>query len=246
MQGYVVLGTRSGVRTAAATAAIACALSAAGAAGAAGPEAGGYVTNGRDYDFALVNSGTTAWQSFYLLAPAGASFVGGTTGNEASAVCAVGPPKEITCGPLSPTTVPPSARVSFVATTTAPAVCGPTFTLFVSTDGVTYVDAGELVPAPACGRQAPRALVRPSIDGVSKAGATVRVASVRWSAPSSRVTYHWERCAIGRCVAIAGVAGPSLRLTRADARHTIRVVVTATVAGQQVRVLSRDAFVGAG
>lgn len=223
---------------------MACAFITA-AAGATGREAGGYVTNGHDYDFALVNSGTIAWQSFYLLAPAGVTFLGGTTGNEASAVCAVGPPNEIECGPLVPSTVPPLAGVSFVATTTTAAVCGRSFALFVSTDGVSYVGAGDLVASPACGRQAPRALARPSIRGVSKIGAIVRVAAVRWSAPPSRVTYRWERCTMKRCITIAGAAGPSLRITRADAGHTVRAVVTATVAGLQVRVVSRDVFVRA-
>lgn len=216
-----------------------------GSAGATGREAGGYVTNGNDYDFALVNSGTIAWQSFYLLAPAGVTFLGGTTGNEASAVCAVGPPSEIKCGPLAPSTVPPSGRVSFVAATTSAAVCGPSFALFVSTDGATYVDAGDLAASSACGSKAPRALTRPSIHGGSAVGSVVRVAPVRWSAQPSRVSYRWERCTIERCVAIAGATGPSLRLTRADARHAIRVAVTATVAGQEIRVLSRDLYVRA-
>lgn len=228
------------------SAAVACALAAAGSAGAAGRQTGGYVTNGHDYDFALVNSGTIAWSSFYLVAPAGVTFLGGTTGNEASAVCAVGPSSTITCGPLSPSTVPPLAGVSFVATTASAAVCGPTFALFVSTDGATYVDAGDLGAAPACGRQAPRALGRPSILGVPKVGAIVRVGSVRWSAPPSHVSYRWERCTVTRCVTIAGTAGPSLRLTRADARRAVRAVVTATVAGARVRVPSRELVVRAG
>ena len=59
---------------------------------ALGSQGGAYIANGNDYDFSLVNSGTTPWRSFYLVAPSGTAFVGGTTGNEASATCVVGPP----------------------------------------------------------------------------------------------------------------------------------------------------------
>src|ERR1700733_10902620 len=96
-----VLGCCSHVKTATAIAAIGCALVAAAVAGAGDGGGGAYLSNGHNYDFALVNSGTTAWRSFYLIAPAGTSFVGGTTGNEASAPCVVGPPDQIECGPLS-------------------------------------------------------------------------------------------------------------------------------------------------
>jgi hypothetical protein len=237
-----VLGSRSHVKTTAALAAIACALVAGGAAGAAG-QGGTYLANGHDYDFALVNSLTAAWQSFYLVAPSGTSFVGGTTGNEESADCIVGPPDKIECGPLLPSTIPPSAGIPFVATTGSAATCGPAFALFVSTDGSTYVSAGDLVAAPSCGMQAPRALTPPSLYGASKVGATLRVVPPQWSSQPSRVAYHWERCTNKSCVTIAGAARPSLRLTPADAGHTIRAVVTATIAGVQVRVLSRGLFV---
>lgn len=232
------------MRAAAALAAIACALGAAGAAGGAIP-GNSYLADGHDYDFTLVNAGTAAWHSFYLVAPAGTSFVGGTTGNEASATCVVGPADRLECGPLSPSTMPPGGSVSFVATTTTTASCGPAFALFVSADGVSYVDAGDLVAAPACGAQAPRALTQPALRGTAKVGATLHVAAPRWSAPPSSVAYRWERCTPARCAAIAGAAGRSLLLTRADAGHAIRVVVAATIAGRLVRASSPRVFVRA-
>jgi len=235
-------GSRSHPKTAVALAALACALVAAGAAGAAGL-GGTYLANGSDYDFTLVNSETAAWQSFYLVAPSGTSFIGGTTGNEESADCVIGPPDKIECGPLPPSTIPPSASIPFVTTMASAATCGPAFALFVSTDGSTYVSAGDLVAAPSCGMQAPRALTPASLHGAPKTGATLRVVPPQWSAQPSRVTYQWERCTITSCVTIAGAASPSLRLTQADAKRTIRAAVTATIAGVQVRVLSVGLFV---
>ena len=230
--------------TGAALAVLVCGLVAAGTARADGG-GGTYVTNGHDYDFALVNSGTVAWHSFYLVAPSGMTLVGGTTGNEASDTCVVGPPNEIRCGSLSQSAAPASGSIPFVVTTTSAAICGPAFALFVSTDGSTYVSAGDLVAAPACGPQAPRALTAPSLHGAPKVGATLRVAPPQWSARPSQVAYRWERCTSKSCVTIAGAARSSLRLTRADGGHTIQVVVTATIAGLQVHVPSHGLFVRA-
>src|SRR5215469_12715707 len=104
---------------------------------------GTYLVSGRDYDFVLFNAGSTPWRNFYLVAPRGMSFVGGTTGNEGSASCVVGQPaessNEIQCGPLSPGVMPPQARVAFVATMSSEGVCGPSFQLFVnSADGAPF------------------------------------------------------------------------------------------------------------
>ncbi len=67
--------------------------------------AGTYTASGSSYDFDLVNTGTTAWQFFTLLAPPGTTFVGGATAGEATVHCAVGQPdglpNEVECGPLS-------------------------------------------------------------------------------------------------------------------------------------------------
>src|SRR5919108_1443151 len=94
---------------------------------------GNYIATGDTYEFVLANTGTASWRSFEIVAPAGLAFVGGTTGNEGPATCIVGPPTQITCGPLATSTMPPQGHITFVATVAAPATCGPVFELLVST-----------------------------------------------------------------------------------------------------------------
>lgn len=203
------------------------------------PAGGSYVTSGNTYGFDLSNSGPTAWRSFAIVAPAGVAFVGGTTGNEGSATCTVGPPTQIVCGPLGPAVVPSQGRISFVATMSAPAVCGVTFQLFVSTaDGVPPAYVSDVTAAPACAQPAaPSVATRPTVHGTPAAGRTLRATPPSWSARPSSVRYRWQRCTPKACTAIAD--GLVLRLTKQDVGKTVRLVATATVAGHTVRTSSR-------
>jgi hypothetical protein len=183
---------------------------------------GTYVANGRDYDVALYNSGTTPWRGFSLTAPLGLTFVGGTTGNEGSATC-VTDGNRIQCGPIGVNVMPAQAHLTFVSTMQDAAVCGPTFALAVSSDGSTYTPVGDIGPAAGCG---PRALTRPVLHRTRN---TLRARPPAWSSPPTRVVYRWQRCSGGHCVAIA--RGLVLRVKRGG---TFRLVATATIDGQTV------------
>jgi len=198
----------------------------------AGGGGSSYLAAGNDYDFTLANTSSTAWRGFYLVAPAGISFVGGTTGNEGSATCAVGPPNEIECGSLATNILPPTGSVAFVATTAAKAVCGTTFQLFVSFDGVAFSHVADIAAAAGCGAQAVTLVAPPRLRGTPRVGHTVTVTAPIWSVMATRVRYRWERCTGTTCTTIAGAAGPKLDLTRRDAGHGVRIVATATIAGE--------------
>jgi hypothetical protein len=111
------------------------AIGAAVAAAAAIGGSGTYTVRGGNYDFALYNSGTTAWQYFSLVGPPGTQFVGGRTATESMTRCVVGPPAELECGPLSPTIAPPLAHLAFTATLASPVPCGASFAFYVGTSG---------------------------------------------------------------------------------------------------------------
>jgi len=216
-----------------------------GAAGRPLVDGGGgtYLTSGRAYDFVLVNSGSTSWRNFYLVAPQGTSFVGGTTGNEGSASCVIGQPdgspREIECGPLSPGVMPPHAQVAFVATTTSESVCGTTFQLFVnSADGASFTPVADVTAGAGCGARPPRLVARPKLRGTPIVGSTIRATAAIWSAAPTHVRYRWERCAGSSCTTISGASGLMLLLTKRDAGHTVRLIVTATIAGEEVRASS--------
>jgi hypothetical protein len=237
-------------RTTAAALTLAGSLLVCAPAGAADGGGGTYLASGNAYDFALFNDGSTPWRAFYLVAPQGMSFVGGTTGNEGSASCTVGGPdgssNEIECGPLPPSLMPPQARVAFVATTTTKSVCGVTFQLYVTAaDGAPFTRAADVTEAPGCGAQRVELVARPTLHGTPIVGRTIRATPPIWSAAPTRVRYRWERCTSSSCATIAGASGPSLVLTKRDAGHAVRLVVTATVAGQDVRASSSRLRVGA-
>ena len=204
---------------------------------------GTYLTSGRAYDFVLFNSGSTPWRNFYLVAPQGMSFVGGTTGNEGSASCVVGQPdqssQEIECGPLSPGVMPPQARVAFVATMTSQSVCGATFQLFVnSADGAPFTRVADVTEAAGCGAQSFKLVAPPRLRGTPIVGNTIRATAAIWSTAPTHVRYRWERCAGSSCATIAGATRLTLFLTKRDAGHAVRLVVTATIGGEEVRASS--------
>lgn len=215
-----------------------------GAAGAPTDGGGGtYLTSGRAYDFVLFNSGSTPWRNFYLVAPPAMSFVGGTTGNEGSASCVVEQPdgssNEIECGPLAPGVMPPQARIAFVATMTSESVCGATFQLFVnSADGAAFTRVADVTEAAGCGAQLSKLVAPPTLHGTPIVGNTIRATAAIWSTAPTHVRYRWERCAGSSCSTIAGATGLMLFLTKRDADHRVRLIVTATIAGEEVQASS--------
>jgi hypothetical protein len=221
------------------------ALSPAAAARPAGDGGSGtYLATGRTYGFALVNSGSTPWRYFYLVGPPSVSFVGGTTGNEASATCVAGRPDgssaEIECGPLSPSTVPPQGRIAFVATVSGPSACGVSFELFVtSADDAPATRAADVGPAADCAAGSARVVAAPTVRGTPTVGRTIRATPPVWSAPPTRVRYRWEICGGASCVAIPGATGLRLVLAEREVGRTVRLVATATIFGVQLQTSSR-------
>ena len=174
-----------------------------------------YTVRGATYDFALRNTGSTAWQSFSVAAPAGAVFVGGTTANEGSARCTVGPPASITCvlGVVA------GASVEFTAVLQAPVACGAPFQLSVTSAGEqTFTRVGDAVFVGSC---APPELVRAA--RVRRVGHVVTLAPPAWNVQPEEVAYRWQRCARARCVTVHGATGIRIR-----SAGLVRVVVTAT------------------
>jgi hypothetical protein len=234
-------------------AAIACAcalLLSAGPAtarpGRAGADGGSgtYFTQGRSAYFVLTNTGTAAWQSFYVVGPPGTTFVAGANTAEITARCVAGQPdglpNEIECGPLSANVAPAHLQMTFAATLVAPVACGATFQLAVSSSGtLPFTQAGTVTQSGSCNTASPTAVTQARVHGTSAVGHVLRASAPTWSAAPTRVTYRWQRCASAACAPIANATGLTLRLTSRDAGHSVRFVATATFGG--ATVVSRSA-----
>ena len=123
---------------------------------------GTYFTQGRSAYFVLTNTGSAAWQSFYVVGPPGTTFVGGANTAEITARCVAGQPdglpNEIECGPLSANVAPAHGQIAFAATLTAPVVCGATFQLAVSSTGtLPFTRAGAITDSGSCTTASPTA-----------------------------------------------------------------------------------------
>ena len=224
--------------------ALAVALLFVGVAGAADGGSGTYTSSGDTYDFNLFNSGTTTWQYFVLIAPAGASFVGGANAAEATARCVPGQPdglaNEIECGPLSPSLSPSSAHFGFVATLRAPVACGASFQLEVSSNGASsFSRAGDALFAGSCNGVQLSAVRVPVIHGRPAVGRVLSATPAVWSETPTSVRYQWQRCTVAQCVRIAGATSLELRLTRRDARHSVRILATAAIGSELVKTASK-------
>jgi hypothetical protein len=227
------------VRTAVAAACLALVI--VGSAAAADGGSSTYTVSQRTYYFTLFNSGTTIWQYFVLVGPAGASFIGGTTGIENSAHCVPGKPdgiaNEIECGPL---TTAVSAHLGFVATLAAPVACGAPFQFEVSSNGAaSFTRVGDATLSGNCMAAAAEAITPPAVRGTPIVGRTLTATPPTWSATPTRVAYQWQLCTRIGCVTIRGATKLSLKLTKRDAGHTVRIVATATFDGRQIESASR-------
>jgi hypothetical protein len=227
------------VRTAVAAACLA--LVVVGAAAAADGGSSTYTVSQRTYYFTLFNSGTTIWQYFVLVGPAGASFIGGTTGIENSAHCVPGQPdgnaNEIECGPL---TTAVSAHLGFVATLAAPVACGAPFQFEVSSNGAaSFTRVGDATLSGSCTAAVPKAIAPPVVRGTPTVGRTLTATPPTWSATPTRVVYQWQLCTRTGCVPIIGATRLSLKLTKRTASHTVRIVATATFDSRKIESASR-------
>jgi hypothetical protein len=86
--------------------------------------------------------------------------------------------------------------------------------------------------------KAPHATRPPAIIGAHTTGAILRVRQPTWSSPPTRLAYQWQICTKKFCAAIKDATKPTLKLRAADARGSVRVVVTATIAGRHVTSVS--------
>lgn len=193
---------------------------------------GTYIVTGQTYDFDLLNTGTTAWQYFELVGPAGTTFVGGATIGEITARCLPGQPdgtaNEIECGPLSSAGLAPGTRVGFIATVSAAPACGAAFQLFVSSTGaLPYTPAETVTFAGSCGPTPPALIAPPMVHGMPVAGDRLVATAPAWNTTPTRVTYQWQLCTTA-CRPIKGQTRLALRLTAPDAGHKVRLVAAAT------------------
>ena len=195
---------------------------------------------GTTYDFDLVNSGTTSWQYFFLVGPAGTSFVGGATAGEITTHCVAGQPDglpdEIECGPLSGAGLGPGAHTLFVATSSATAACGSAFQLdVIPIGGSTPTRVPDVMPAGGCSAAVPPApgtpsvVTPPAVHGAPVVGGRLTAAPPSWSVTPTQVRYQWQLCAATACRAIVRATGLVLRLVTRDAGHSVRIVATASV-----------------
>ncbi len=186
------------------------------------------------YAFDLLNTGTTPWQYFSLVAPSGAIFIGGATVGEITARCTPGQPdgeaNEIACGPLSGTGIAPNTRVVFVGTLTVAPACGSPFQLAVSSTGVPpYTPAGNATYTGSCVAGPLPTVVRPpAVHGTQVSGDRLVATPPTWNAAPTRVAYQWQSCTLSGCRPMAGQRTLALRLSPRDAGHTVRIVATAT------------------
>jgi hypothetical protein len=190
------------------------------------------------YDFNLFNAGATAWQYFVVVGTAATRFVGGTTGNEASARCVVGQPdgqaNEIECGPVSVSVIPPNGHIAFVATLSAFPECGAPFQLYVSSTGASFSRVGDATFSGRCGAAPPRMLRPPALHGVPVVGRILTASAPTWSATPTQLTYQWQLCTGTMCVPLEGAARLTLKLTKRTAGHTVRIAAFATFDGRSV------------
>jgi hypothetical protein len=83
---------------------------------------------------------------------------------------------------------------------------------------------------PAGAGQAPRSIARPSIQGTTAAGKTLKALNGAWRPRAKTFHYRWKRCnAAGlRCRWIRGATARRHRVRRAEIGHTLRVAVRAS------------------
>jgi hypothetical protein len=197
---------------------------------------GTYFTQGLSAYFVLTNTGTAAWQSFYVVGPPGTTFVGGANTAEITARCVAGQPgglpNEIECGPLSANVAPAHLQMTFAATLTAPVACGATFQLAVSSTGtLPFTQAGTVTPSGSCNTAPPAAVTPPRLHGTAAAGHVLHATAPTWSSAPTSATYRWQRCTGTVCRTIPRATGLTLRLTSRDAGSSVRFVATATIDG---------------
>jgi hypothetical protein len=84
--------------------------------------------------------------------------------------------------------------------------------------------AGHATAAPRAAGRGPTPVTRPRIDGVPEIGAQLTARSGWWKGVRPlHITYRWQRCGPGGCLAVA--LGRTYTVRPADATHVLRVLV---------------------
>jgi hypothetical protein len=205
---------------------------------------GTYTATGTTVFFDLFDAGTTPWQYFVLVGPAGTRFVGAATSAENTARCVPtlpdGRAESIECGPIAPTVMRPGSHLLLVGTMTAPVACGARFELDVSSDGVQpFTRGGDLTQAGSCAG-ALRAVAPPRIGGIGRPGHRLTASAATWSTTPERVAYQWQLCTRVQCKPLKGATARSLRVTRRLVGEAVRVVETATANGVAATIASKS------
>lgn len=111
-----------------------------------------------------------------------------------------------------------------------------------SNNALTLVLPLPTVPPPAGGgggnTPPPPPVTPPTVTGSARVGKTLMGKPGIWGAQPTRVSYQWQLCTGKRCLPIAGATTRQLKLRPAYAGHSIRLVVTATVAGKRIKSVS--------
>jgi Divergent InlB B-repeat domain/Domain of unknown function DUF11/WD40-like Beta Propeller Repeat len=85
--------------------------------------------------------------------------------------------------------------------------------------------------APTEGATSVTLLAAPTISGKAVVGGTLTATPPRWSPAPQHASYQWQLCTGTHCVAVKGATTLALKLTKADAQKSVRLVTTATFAG---------------
>jgi hypothetical protein len=88
----------------------------------------------------------------------------------------------------------------------------------------------------------PAITTAPRITGRARIGRQLTAGPGSWTGPPTSYRYQWLRCNAhgGSCVHISRATHPKYRLTKRDARHRLRVVITAVNAAGSMTATSRS------
>jgi hypothetical protein len=82
----------------------------------------------------------------------------------------------------------------------------------------------------------PAADVQPAISGTAQVGQTLAVSNGSWTPTAAKFAYQWQLCAGdgSECLNLPGATKSSFAITKDDAAHTLRALVTAQTAAGDI------------
>jgi Tol biopolymer transport system component len=88
------------------------------------------------------------------------------------------------------------------------------------------------------GPAAPKALAPATLSGAARVGRVLRAHAPSWSERPDTIRYQWQLCTTKGCRPIGGATSATLKLTKATAGKSVRVVVIARIGGATAKALS--------